>query len=305
METNWDCIVVGGGAAGLSAALVLGRARQRTLLVDAGKQSNRVAEGIGGMLGQDARPPADFYAAGRAELAAYPAVEARSGTVTSGTRDGSDFVLGLDDGSRVEAPAVLLAGGMDYRYPDLPGAAAKWGRSVFHCPFCHGWEVREKPLAVLGNDPMAAKRAAMLRSWSDRVALLSDGPAELDADDLARLRERDIEIDERGIAELRGAGADLAAVAFEDGTERACGGLLVPITLHQRSDLALRLGATYAAPTHLGAEAIEVDTTMRAAVGGLYAAGDVLDRPPSVAAAVASGSMAASMIVAANSGLFA
>ena len=135
MEKSWDCIVVGAGAAGLSAALVLGRARQRTLVVDAGRQSNLVAHGIGGLLGSDGRPPAELYAAGRDELAAYPTVELRSGEVVAGERRNPGFMLDMADGSREMARRVLLASGMDYRFPPLPGIPERWGRSVFHCPF--------------------------------------------------------------------------------------------------------------------------------------------------------------------------
>ena len=114
-DTTWDCIVVGAGAAGLSAALVLGRARRRTLVVDAGGQSNRAAPGIGGLLGHDGRPPAEFYAAGREELAAYPSVEQRAGEVVGGEQRGAGFVLELADGSTETARRVLLATGMEYR----------------------------------------------------------------------------------------------------------------------------------------------------------------------------------------------
>ena len=155
MEQPWDCIVVGAGAAGLSAALVLGRARQRTLVVDAGNQSNRAAHGIGGFLGQDGRPPDAFYAASREELAAYPTVELRSGEVLGGAPDEGGFVLELAGGTREATRRVLLATGMEYRLPALPGVAERWGRSVFHCPFCHGWEVRDRPLGVLDRAPPA------------------------------------------------------------------------------------------------------------------------------------------------------
>ena len=160
METTWDCIVVGAGAAGLSAALVLGRARQRTLVIDAGGQSNRDAHGIGGLLGNDGRPPAEFYAAGRDELAAYPTVRLRSGEVLGGARRGAGFVLELADGSREVARRVLLATGMDYRFPALPGIVERWGRSVFHCPFCHGWEVRDQPLGVLDRGATGVRTSA-------------------------------------------------------------------------------------------------------------------------------------------------
>ncbi len=298
MEKLWDCIVVGAGAAGLSAALVLGRARQRTLVVDAGGQSNREAHGIGGLLGQDGRPPAALYAAGRDELAAYPTVELRSGEVVGGGRHEAGFVLELGDGSREVARRVLLATGMDYRFPELPGIAERWGRSVFHCPFCHGWEVRDQPLGVLDRGAAGVRRALLLRAWSDDVTLLADGPAELDVEDVERLRAAGVTVDERRVAELRGPNSALTAVAFADGGERPCGGLLVPVTLHQRSALAEQLGATASDPGPVAVDAIEVDSIFHTSVPGLSAAGDVSSQVlPSVANAVAAGSSAAAMIV--------
>jgi thioredoxin reductase len=297
METTWDCIVVGAGAAGLSAALVLGRARRRTLVVDAGRQSNRDAPGIGGLLGHDARPPAEFYAAGRDELAAYPTVELRSGEVLRGEQHNAGFLLELGDGSREVARRVLLATGMDYRLPSLPGIVERWGRSVFHCPFCHGWEVRDQPLAVLDRGAEGVRRALLLRFWSDDVTLLADGPGELGAEDAERLRAAGVTVDERRVAGLRGPDSALTAVAFADGGERPCRGLLVPVTLHQRSALAEQLGAAPTGPGPIVVDAVEVDPMFHTSVPGLFAAGDLSTRMPSVANAVAAGSSAAAMIV--------
>ena len=297
MDMAWDCIVVGAGAAGLSAALVLGRARQRTLVVDAGHQSNRNADGIGGLLGHDRRPPAELYAAGRRELAAYPTVELRTGEVVDGERQDGGFALDLADGSRETARRVLLATGMEYRHPDLPGIAERWGRSVFHCPFCHGWEVRDRPLAVLDRGASGAGRGLLLRFWSDDVTLLTDGPAELDAADAERLSSAGVVVDERRVEALRGPDASLTAIEFADGGQRACGGLLVPVTLHQRSTLAERLGAASAGPTPIVADAVAIDGGFETGVPGVSAAGDVSGQMPSVANAIAAGSGAAAMIV--------
>jgi thioredoxin reductase len=300
MNTNWDCIVVGGGAAGLSAALVLGRARQRTLVVDAGRPSNRVAHGIGGLLGQDGRPPAEFYAVGREEIAAYPSVELRSGEVVGGARDGDGYVLELADGTQESGRHVLLATGMDYRHPSLPGIAERWGRSVFHCPFCHGWEVHGRPLGVLDRGATGVERARLLSVWSDDVTLFTDGPPELEAEEAEALQAAGIEVDERRVTGLRGPGDELTALVFEDGQERRCEGLLVPAPMHQRSPLAERLGATLAEPNPMVADAVEVDTQFEATVPGLAAAGDVSPRMPSVANAVAAGASAAAAIVRAK-----
>ncbi len=297
MEPNWDCIVVGAGAAGLSAALVLGRARRRTLVVDAGKPSNRVSDGIGGLLGHDGAPPAEFYAAGREELQAYPAVELRAGEVTEAARHENGFVLTLADGSRESARQVLLATGMDYRLPDLPGIDERWGHSVFHCPFCHGWEHRDEPLGVLDRGGSGVERALLLRAWSDDVTLYADGPAELDPDDAERLRAAGVALEERSVTGLRGPGRELTAVAFADGSERPCGGLLVPVVLHQRSALAEQLGAAFAEPNPLAADALELDPMGQTSAAGVLAAGDVGTQPPSMANAIAAGAKAAAMVV--------
>jgi thioredoxin reductase len=297
MDTPWDCIVVGGGAAGLSAALVLGRARRRTLVVDAGGQSNAVAHGIGGLVGHDGRPPASLYAAGREELKAYPTVEVRTGEVVAGERHEGGFVLELADGAREASRRVLLASGMDYRYPPVPGVAERWGRSVFHCPFCHGWEVRDRSLGVLDRGARGALRALLLRCWSDDVTLLTDGPADLSPEDAGRLRAAGVDVDERPVAALCGPGSDLTAVAFADGSERPLGGLLVPVTLHQRSQLAAQLGAAAASPGPVAFDAIDVDAMFHTSGAGVSAAGDVSSQMPSVASAVAAGSAAAAMIV--------
>jgi thioredoxin reductase len=127
MDTLWDCIIVGGGAAGRSAGLVHGRARRRTLLVDVGDQSNLAAHGIGGLLGHDGRAPAELYAMGRRELSAYPSVEVRTGEAVTGQRTDGGFVLELADGRREPARNVLLATGMEYRPPSLPGLEELWG----------------------------------------------------------------------------------------------------------------------------------------------------------------------------------
>ena len=296
MENSWDCIVVGAGAAGLSAALVLGRARQRTLVIDAGGQSNRHAHGIGGLLGHDARPPAELYAAGRDELAAYPTVQLQSGEVLGGERQDAGFALELADGSREVARRVLLTG-MDYRFPALPGIAERWGRSVFHCPFCHGWEVRDQPLGVLDRGAPGVHRALLLRTWSDDVTLLADGAAKLDAEDAERLRAAGVTVDERLVEGLVGPGSTLTAIAFAEGGERPCAGLLVPVTLHQRSALAEQLGAAASGPGPVAVDAVEVDPMFNTTVPGLSAAGDVSSQMPSVANAIAAGSGAAAMIV--------
>ncbi|HWM21940.1 MAG TPA: NAD(P)/FAD-dependent oxidoreductase [Ilumatobacteraceae bacterium] len=298
MTEPWECIIVGGGAAGLSAALVLGRARRRTLLVDSGGQSNRPAHGIGGLLGHDGRPPTELYATGRQELAAYPAVEVRDGSVTAAASTAGGFTVTLDDGTVEMTRQLILATGMDYRLPELPGVAERWGRSVFHCPFCHGWEVRDRPLAVLDSDPTTGvHRALLLTGWSADVTLLTNGPAGLTDADRDHLVGAGVTIDERAVTALHGPGDELSTIRFADGTQRPCGGLLVPAVLHQRSTLAAQLGLEFAAPTPIAADAIDISPTGETSVPGVLVAGDASVGMPSVANAIAAGSNAAAAVV--------
>jgi thioredoxin reductase len=285
-----ECAVVGGGAAGLSAALVLGRARRRVLVLDAGEQCNLPAEGIGGLLGHDGLAPAELYDRGRSELAAYPSVELREVLVSDASRQDGRFTLSTADGAVVEAARVLLATGMRYAVPDLPGVAELWGGTVFHCPYCHGWEVRDGALAVLGN-AAAAHRALLLRGWSEDVVLLTDGPADLDDDERRRLQRAGVPVVERPVAGVRARSGALEAVLFADGGELLRDGLLVAAPPGQRSSLASDLGAEL---TERGT--VDVDAFGQTTVPGLYAAGDVSSLMPQVASAIAEGSRAAAVI---------
>jgi thioredoxin reductase len=308
-NSGWDCVIVGGGAAGLSAALTLGRARRRALVIDAGGQSNLAASGVGGLLNHDRRPPADLYAHAREELAQYPTVvvsDEQVALVTGNLELG--FTAELTDGTAHTARRVLLAGGMDYRYPDVRGAAERWGGGVFHCPFCHGWEVAGRPLAVLNPEPAGVHQALLLTAWSDRVTLLAGGTSdqasrvEMSEADRARLAAAAITVEERGVVALHGPGAELETVELSDGTHLECGGVLIVTTLHQRSNLAARLGVAFAAPNPMTTEAVEIDMQHRTSVPGVYAAGDITVGPPSVSRAIAQGALAGAMIVAGLTG---
>ncbi len=312
MDSDFECLIVGGGAAGLAAAITLGRARRKTLLVDSGGQSNLAAEGIGGLLGYDRRPPAELYAAGRHELADYPSVTVRDGLVSgvanidSGSTSALDmasrapvsgFSVTLAGGTEVSSARVLLAGGMEYRYEDVPGLAERWGGTAFHCPFCHGWEVRGRPLAVLSPGPVGVHQALLLRAWSDDVTLMC-GPAEIAGEDHDRLTAAGITVEQRAAVALHGPGRALESIELADGASLPCGGVLVASTLHQRDSLAAGLGVEFAEPNPMTTEAIAIDATHLTSVAGVYAAGDVCPGPPSVSRALAAGHFAAAMIVA-------
>ncbi|MGE2732036.1 NAD(P)/FAD-dependent oxidoreductase [Mycolicibacterium vaccae] len=293
---EWECIVIGGGAAGLSGALVLGRARRRTLVIDADQQSNRPAAGVGGLLGHDGISPAALYAEGRRELAAYPSVEYRHNLAVRGEVVDSGYAIDLDDGQTVYGKRILLATGMEYCPPDLPGVAELWGTSVFQCPFCHGWEVRDSQLAALAAGEEGVHAALMLRGWSDDVVLLTDGPAGLDGDQQRLLAGAGVAVDERRVAELISRDGKLSEIVFTDGQRLARDALLVESPLRQRSRLAEELGAA-CTPGPLAADTIGVDAMHRTSTPTVFAAGDVCTEQPYVAGAAAAGAQAAMIIV--------
>ncbi len=275
---------------------MLGRARRRTLVVDAGSPSNADAGVVGGVLGFDQRSPGDLYATGRRELASYPGVEYRVGEVVGGTPFDDHVELDLDCGQRIHGRRVLLATGMQYCPPDLPGLRRFWGNSVFQCPFCHGWEMRDTRLAALAGGKEGVHAALMLRGWTDDVVVLTDGPSRLDAHQGRLLARAGVAVDERRIAELAGDAESLAEIVFVDGTRMKRDGLLVQAPLRQRSTLAGKLGVTcHSAPA--APDAIKVDALFRTDVPVVFAAGDVCTEQPHLAGAIAAGSNAAMIVV--------
>lgn len=266
MDYDYDCVVVGGGVAGLSAALVLGRARRRTLVLDRGQQSNRAAGHVGGLLGLDGTPPAELYERARAQVSAYDTVALRDAEVAEARAEGEDFVITLGDGGeQLRTRAVVLATGMTYEVPDLPGFAELWGSAVFHCPFCHGWEVRDRRVVVHAAGDLAAKQATLLSAWTDSVTA----------------------VDPADVSHLRIENGSLRAVVRHDGSEVDCDAVLIPAVLRRRDGLAEQLGL---ALTEQGL--VEVDAHMHTSLPGVYAVGDLAVAPQQVAIALGSGHLA-------------
>lgn len=296
MDSTWDCIVVGGGAAGLSCALVLGRARQRTLIVDEGRQSNLAAHGIGGLLGQDGRPAGELYAQGRAELRRYRSVEFQEGRVFTARKESDGFAVELPDGTTAWAPHLVLATGARYEPPEVDGIEQFWGRTVFHCPFCHGWEARDGQLGVLDRATSGVDRALLLRTWSDDVTLFTEGRT-LEPADLARLTAAGVTVDPRPVQAVSGEGDQLAAVEFTDGGRLERSGLLVSVGLLDRGGLADLLGVTRSTEGPFTGQTLGADAFGATNVPGVWAIGDTGATAPSVAAAISTGSMTAGAIV--------
>ncbi|MBX7267078.1 NAD(P)/FAD-dependent oxidoreductase [Micromonospora sp. Llam7] len=171
MDDRYDVVVVGGGAAGLAGAVALARARRTVLVVDAGQPRNAPAAGVHNYLGREGTPPAELVAAGRDEVAGYGG-QIVAGRVDAVARDGTGFVVTVDGGRAVRARRLLVTTGLVDELPEVPGLTERWGRDVLHCPYCHGWEARDRRIGVLATGPLAAHQAQLWRQWSPHVRLL-------------------------------------------------------------------------------------------------------------------------------------
>lgn len=284
----WDAVVVGGGAAGLSAALMLGRARRHVLVVDAGNPRNRFAAHMHGVLGNEGAPPAELARRGREEAEAY-GIEFADGRV----RRLEDFSHGvravLDDGTTHMARAWVVATGITDVLPEIPGLAERWGTSVLHCPYCHGWEVADRRLGVLATSPASLHQAQMVRQWSHRVTLFSAALGSLDPDVEARLRSRGVEIVEAQVTEVLGDGDTISAVRTADereitvdaiftaGAPRPHDGFLADLDL-VRAELPFGMGSF-----------LSVDQTGRTSHERIWAIGNVVNPMANVPMAIGAG----------------
>jgi thioredoxin reductase len=298
METTerYDVVIVGGGAAGLSAALVLGRARRQVLVIDAGSPRNAPAAHMQGFLSRDGMPPSELLAAGRQEIASY-GVEFLSDTVTSleqtsggdcGDSAEVSYRLLLASGSAVDARRLLITTGAHDDFPDLPGMRERWGRDLLHCPYCHGWEVRDEPLGVLGTIPGSVQHALLIRQWSSDVTFFAHTYELVDT-------ERR-QLDARGISVVTG---EVARIVVED--DRLTGVELVDGRIVERAAVFVRPGI-HPHPDGLLAGLgcrfddtgfVTTDRTGRTSNPGVWAAGNVADPRAQVITAAGAGSAAA------------
>jgi thioredoxin reductase len=268
-----DVVIVGGGPAGLSAALLLGRARRDVLLCDSGQPRNAGVHAMHGFLSRDGMDPAGLRQVARDQLAAYPTVQVRDVEVQTVTPEADQFMVALADGTSQQARRLLLATGVADELPPIDGLANLWGRGVFNCPYCDGWEVRDQPVAVLAADPRNLQLAVHLTRWSPDVLLCSNS-APVDDDTRRLLVARKVQLREEPIARLEGGEGKLERVVFADGEPEARGAAFLHAPTRQRSDLPSRLGCT------LGEDgSVMVDDLAHTSVPGVLAAGDMARRP--------------------------
>ena len=281
---TYDVAIIGGGAAGLSAALVLGRARRRVVVVDAGTPRNAPAAHMQGFLSRDGTPPAGLLQIARAEVRGYGVriIEDRVVEAAAG------FTLRLAAGPTVQARQVLLATGAADDLPDIAGARERWGRDFLHCPYCHGWEVRDQPIGVLATGPGSAEHAHLLRQWSDDVTLFTHATAVAPAE-RAALGARGIAVVDGPVERLVVADDRLRAVQLADGRSVPRHALFIRPALRAHADgPAAALGCEL-----LAGGLVRVDADGRTSVPGVWAAGNAANPRAQVITAAGEGSAVA------------
>jgi len=301
LRDGYDVVVVGGGAAGLSGALMLARSRRSVVVIDAGAPRNAPADGVHGLLARDGITPAELLARGRAEVRGYGG-HVVSGEVVAAAHDGDrvgalaredGFVVGLADGRTVLARRLLVTTGVVDELPELPGLRARWGRDVVHCPYCHGWEVRDQAIGVLASGPMAMHQAMLFRQLSADVVYFSHTtppPTGVEAEQLAA---RGVTVVAGEVASLEIADDRLVGVRLSDGTVVARDVLAVAPRMVARGGVLAALGlAPVAHPSGMG-EHVPADATGRTGVPGVWVAGNVTEPAAQVGAAAAAAATAA------------
>jgi thioredoxin reductase len=291
----YDVVVIGGGAAGLGGALMLCRSRRSVLVIDAGEPRNAPASGVHGFLTRDGTDPTALLQVGREEVRGYGA-RVLDGRVASAESVDGGFTVTLEDGRTVGARRLLVATGLVDELPDVPGVRERWGRDVLHCPYCHGWEVRDQPIGVLSSGPMAVHQALLFRQQTADLTLFTHTGPELTDEEAEKLAARGITVVEGEVASLEVNDDRLRGVMLQSGEVIPRSAVVVGPRFAARAGMLAGLGLeTTNHPSGMG-EHIEADAMGLTAVPGVWAAGNVADPTAQVLASANAGAMAGAHI---------
>lgn len=297
MNESYDVVVVGGGAAGLAGAVALARSRRSVLVADSGEPRNAPASQVHNFLSRDGTPPAQIYAAGRAEVTRYGG-KVVSGRVTALSRDGERFRVQMD-GRAVTARRLLMATGLRDELPQVPGLAARWGIDVLHCPYCHGWEVRDKRIGILATGPGVAHQALLFRQLSPHVTVLRHTAPELAHEQREQFAALGIAVIEGTVSRVEAGDSGLTGVSLADGTSVPLDALIVAPRMTANAELLRPLGLV---PAEVRLDGQVIGTQVEAgpagetSVPGVWAAGNLASIQAQVITAAAAGLTAGAAI---------
>lgn len=287
---EFEVIVIGGSFAGVAAALQLARARRKVLVIDSGKPRNRFAKAAHGLFGHDGKAPDELRAEAWAQLRAYPQATLLEGEAVQAARDEKGLAIALADGRVAHGQRLILATGLRDDLPEIPGVAERWGATVLHCPYCHGYEFGGKRIGVLANHPLAIHQALLVPDWGPTTLFTQDGIAEPDPVEDAKLASRGVKIERTKVVEMLGQAPALEAVRLADGRVLPFDVFFTQAQTSQASPLAEQLGVAFE-DGPLG-PCIRLEENKRTNVPGVYAAGDAAASMHSASLAISSGVLA-------------
>jgi thioredoxin reductase/SAM-dependent methyltransferase len=294
LQSGYDVVVIGGGAAGLNGALMLARSRRSVAVIDAGSPRNAPAEGVHGLLGHDGIPPAELLARGRGEVRRYGG-HVVGGEVTTAAREADGFTVALADGRSTRARQLLVTTGLSDVLPEVPGVRERWGHDVLHCPYCHGWEVRDRAIGILSTGPMSMHQALLFSQLSDDVTFFAHTTSP-DDEQVEQLAARGVRVVMGPVASLEAADDRLVGVRMVDGSVIDTAAVVVAPRMVARAGFLTDLGLRREEhPSGMG-EHIPADPTGRTDVPGVWVAGNVTDLSAQVGASAAAGAFVAARI---------
>ena len=293
MKNNKDpeVIILGGSYAGLSAAMALGRSMRKVLVIDSGLPCNRQTPHSHNFLTQDGENPAEIGRKAKEQVLAYPTVGWLEDTALKGEKTQNGFLITTASGQSFTAKKLVVATGIKDVLPDLKGFAECWGISVVHCPYCHGYEIRNKKTGILANGEKAFHLASLVNNLTDDLSILTSGQAEFSPEQLAKLERHQIKIVESEVVEIEHGNGELKNLLFKDGSKAHFDAIYAPVPFEQHSDIPASLGCELTEHDH-----IKIDHLQRTSIPGVYACGDNSSGMRSVANAVSSGNLTGGMV---------
>jgi thioredoxin reductase len=286
-STSFDVIIVGGSYSGLAAGMAMGRALMKVLIIDDGKPCNRQTPHSHNFITQDGVPPAEISSIARRQVEKYDTVKFFAGSATLGSKTGNGFEIEVATGEKFEARKLIFASGIKDMMPAIPGYSECWGISVLHCPYCHGYEVKNQKTGILANGEDAMELAAMIRNWTSDLVLYTNGKSALSGEQAERLEKHEIKIVEKEFDRLEHQDGQLHHVVFSDGSKSALLALYSRNRFEQQCQIPISLGCEMTEDGY-----IKIDPFQETTVNGVFACGDNVTRMRTVANSVAMGTMA-------------
>ena len=290
-EKNFDVLIIGGSYAGLSAAMALGRSLRNVLIIDSGDSCNKQTPHSHNFITQDGETPAAITLKAKEQLARYDTVQYHNGLAITGIKTKDGFSITTAAGDTFSGKKILFATGLKDEMPDIPGFAECWGISALHCPYCHGYEVKNETMAVIANGDMGYEFSKLISNWTNKLTLLTNGESLLATEQTKKIRQHTIDIIEKEIQSFEHNNGHLHTIVFKDGSSIQLSAVFAKIAFKQHCDIPTTLGCAFTEAGH-----IQVDDFQKTTIPGVFAAGDNTTMFRSVATAVAAGNKAGAII---------